>query len=77
MSKFIKLGNTLLNLEQIECVTENNEIVGYEKEDGSPFSSEIREIKGIQVHMINSSDGNYYVFRSETLESFMSKVEAT
>lgn len=76
MTKFIKLENTLLNLEQIECVTENNEIVGYEKEDDLPFSSEIREIKGIQVHMINSSDGNYYVFRNETLESFLSKVEA-
>ena len=77
MTKFIKLENTLLNLEQIECVTENNEIVGYEKENDSPLSSEIREIKGIQVHMINSIDGNYYVFRSETLESFLSKVEAT
>ena len=35
--KFLKIGNTILNVSQIECVTENLVTVGYVDNDDSPF----------------------------------------
>ena len=32
--KFLKIGNTILNISQIECVTENLVTVGYVDNDG-------------------------------------------
>ena len=51
--KFLKIGNAILNIAQIECVTENNVIVGYSGADDLPFGDEIREVKGIRVYMID------------------------
>ena len=75
--KFLKIGNTILNVSQIECVTENKVIVGYSGADDLPFGDEIREVKGIQVYMIDaSSQGGCFVFESETIESFYEKLVA-
>ncbi|WP_180048698.1 hypothetical protein [Acinetobacter sp. YH12144] len=75
--KFIKIGNTILNVSQIECVTENLVTVGYSGADDLPFGDEIRKVKGIQVYMINaSSQGGCFVFENETIESFYEKMVA-
>lgn len=75
--KFLKIGNTILNVSQIECVTENKVVVGYSGNDGLPFGDQIREVKGIQVYMIDaSSQGGCFVFESETIESFYEKLVA-
>ena len=75
--KFLKIGNTILNVSQIECVTENKVVVGYLGNDDLPFGDEIREVKGIQVFMIDTSDqGGCFVFESETIESFYEKLVA-
>lgn len=75
--KFLKIGNAILNIAQIECVTENNVIVGYSGADDLPFGDEIREVKGIQVYMIDSSSqGGCFVFENETIESFYEKLVA-
>lgn len=75
--KFLKIGNTILNISQIECVTENLVTVGYVDNDNSPFAEAIKEVKGVQVFMINaSSHGGYFVFESETIESFYEKLVA-
>jgi hypothetical protein len=75
--KFIKVGNTILNVSQIECVTENLVTVGYVDNDNSPFGKAIKEVKGIQVHMIDaSSQGGCFVFEGETIESFYEKLVA-
>ena len=75
--KFLKIGNTILNVSQIECVTENLVTVGYVNNDNSPFGKAIKEVKGIQVFMINVSDqGGCFVFESETIESFYEKLVA-
>lgn len=75
--KFIKIGNTILNVSQIECVTENLVTVGYVDNDNSPFGKAIKEVKGIQVFMIDvSSQGGCFVFESETIESFYEKLVA-
>ena len=75
--KFLKIGNTILNISQIECVTENLVTVGYVDNDNSPFAKAIKEVKGIQVHMIDaSSHGGCFVFESETIESFYEKLVA-
>ena len=75
--KFLKIGNTILNISQIECVTENLVTVGYVDNDDSPFGKAIKEVKGIQVHMIDtSSQGGCFVFESETIESFYEKLVA-
>lgn len=75
--KFLKIGNTILNVSQIECVTENKVIVGYSDNDDLPFGDQIREVKGIQVYMIDaSSQGGCFVFESETIESFYEKLVA-
>ena len=75
--KFLKIGNTILNVSQIECVTENLVTVGYVDNDNSPFAEAIKEVKGVQVFMINaSSHGGRFVFESETIESFYEKLVA-
>ena len=75
--KFLKIGNTILNISQIECVTENLVTVGYVDNDNSPFGKAIKEVKGIQVFMIDvSSQGGCFVFESETIESFYEKLVA-
>ena len=43
--KFLKIGNTILNISQIECVTENLVTVGYVDNDDSPFGEAIKEVK--------------------------------
>ena len=75
--KFLKIGNIILNVSQIECVTENLVTVGYVDNDDSPFGEAIREVKGIQVFMASYSDhGGCFVFESETIESFYEKLVA-
>lgn len=75
--KFLKIGNTILNISQIECVTENLVTVGYVDNDNSPFGKAIKEVKGIQVFMIDaSSQGGCFVLESETIESFYEKLVA-
>ena len=75
--KFLKIGNTILNISQIECVTENLVTVGYVDNDNSPFAEAIKEVKGVQVFMIDaSSHGGCFVFESETIESFYEKLVA-
>ena len=75
--KFLKIGNTILNISQIECVTENLVTVGYVDNDNSPFAKAIKEVKGVQVFMIDaSSHGGRFVFESETIESFYEKLVA-
>lgn len=75
--KFLKIGNTILNISQIECVTENLVTVGYVNNDNSPFAEAIKEVKGVQVFMIDaSSHGGCFVFESETIESFYEKLVA-
>ena len=75
--KFLKIGNTTLNISQIECVTENLVTVGYVDNDNSPFAEAIKEVKGVQVFMIDaSSHGDCFVFESETIESFYEKLVA-
>lgn len=75
--KFLKIGNTILNISQIECVTENLVTVGYVDNDNSPFAEAIKEVKGVQVFMIGaSSHGGCFVFESETIESFYEKLVA-
>ena len=54
--KFLKIGNAILNIAQIECVTENLVTVGYVDNDDSPFGEAIREVKGIQdLHLAMAS----------------------
>ena len=75
--KFLKIGNTILNISQIECVTENLVTVGYVDNDNSSFAEAIKEVKGVQVFMIDaSSHGGCFVFESETIESFYEKLVA-
>ena len=75
--KFLKIGNTILNISQIECVTENLVTVGYVDNDNSPFAEAIKEVKGAQGFMIGaSSRGGCFVFESETIESFYEKLVA-
>lgn len=75
--KFIKIGNTILNVSQIECVTENLVTVGYVDNDDSPFGEAIKEVKGVSVFMISTTDqGGCFVFEDETIESFYEKVVA-
>lgn len=75
--KFLKIGNMILNISQIECVTENLVTVGYVDNDNSPFAEAIKEVKGVQVFMIDaSSHGGCFVFESETIESFYEKLVA-
>ena len=75
--KFLKIENKILNIEQIKSVTENLVTVGYSKEaDDLPFGDPIKEVCGIMVHMINSSEFEYFVFESETIESFYEKLVA-
>jgi len=75
--KFLKIENKILNVEQIKSVTENLVTVGYSKEsDDLPFSDPIKEVCGIMVNMINSSEFEYFVFESETIESFYEKLVA-
>ena len=75
--KFLKIGNTILNISQIECVTENLVTVGYVDNDNSPFGKAIKEVKGVQVFMIDaSSHGGCFVFESETIELFYEKLVA-
>ncbi|MCU4630514.1 hypothetical protein KTJ53_12610 [Acinetobacter variabilis] len=75
--KFLKVENKILNIEQIKSVIENFVTVGFSKEaDDLPFSDPIKEVRGIMVHMINSSEFEYFVFESETIESFYEKLVA-
>lgn len=75
--KFLKIENKILNVSQIECVTENMVIVGYSGNDDLPFGGQIAEVKGIQVYMIDASgQGDCFVFGSETIESFYEKLVA-
>ena len=75
--KFLKIGNTILNIAQIESVIENKVVVGYDDSDDSPFGEAIKEVKGIQVFMASYSDhGGCFVFENETIESFYEKLVA-
>jgi hypothetical protein len=73
--KFLKIENKILNVAQIKTVTENHVTVGFSKDaDDLPFSDPIKEVRGIMVHLIDNSDFEYFVFESETIESFYEKL---
>lgn len=74
--KFLKVENKILNIEQIKTVIENSVTVGYMDCGDLPFGDPIKEVRGIMVNMIDSSEFEYFVFESETIESFYEKLVA-
>lgn len=72
MKKFIRIENTIINLDNVESVSENLEVVKYGKE---VWDADEKEVQGIRVNMINSNCGGYYVFKSITLEKFLEMVD--
>lgn len=75
--KFLKVENKILNVEQIKTVTENSVTVGFAKGTNDwPFGDPIKEVRGIIVQMIDSAEFEYFVFESETIESFYEKLVA-
>lgn len=72
MKKFIRIENTIINLDNVESVSENLEVVKWGKEI---WDTDEKEVQGIIVNMINSNYGEYYVFKSITLEKFLEMVD--
>lgn len=70
MKKFIRIENTIINLDNVESVGENLEVVKYGKE---MWDTDEKEVHGVTVHMMGSRD--YFIFKSITLEKFLEIVD--
>lgn len=69
IKKFIKIENTLLNIDNIESVSNNMEITRYGQEW---FDENEYEVCGILVRM---KSNDLHIFKSVTLDKFMEMVD--
>lgn len=68
MKKFIKIENTLLNIDNIESVSNNMEITKYGQ---AWFDENEHEVCGIRVCM---KSNNLHIFKSVSLDKFMEMI---
>ena len=73
--KFIRIEDVILNTAHIVCVTENLEKIRKISSDDLPFVEYEYKPNGIRVVVTDSTDDQYFVFKSETLDSFYKKME--
>ena len=74
--KFLKIENKILNTAQIEFVCVNQETIRVDYQENDPFGESIKEVYGIRVYMVGAHENSYFVFESETIESFYEKLVA-
>lgn len=73
--KFLRIEDVILNTAHIVCVTEHLEKIRKPTTDDLPFVEFDYKPNGIRVVVSNSEDDQYFVFKSETLDSFLTKLE--
>ncbi|ENX08844.1 hypothetical protein [Acinetobacter variabilis] len=74
--KFLKIENKILNTAQIESVCINKETVRVDYQGDESFGTDVKEDRGIRVYMVGAHENSYFVFESETIESFYEKLVA-
>lgn len=74
--KFLRIEDVILNTAHIVCVTEHLEKICKRSTDDLPFVEFDYKLNGIRVVVSDAEDDQYFVFKSETLDSFLTKLEA-
>lgn len=74
--KFIRIEDVILNTAHIVCVTKHVEKSVKPSSDDLPFDEYEYKVNGIRVVVTDSTDDQYFVFKSETLDSFYKKMES-
>lgn len=76
MARFIKVENTVVNVDLICAVTERfvrERILA--QSDDQPFDDYVRVSKGVNVFFGTTLEDSFISFENETVDSFLAKIE--
>lgn len=76
MARFIKVENTVVNVDLICAVTERfvRERILTQGDD-QPFDDYVRVSKGVNVFFGTTLEDSFISFENETVDSFLAKIE--
>ncbi|XZT16661.1 hypothetical protein ACT4Z3_16290 [Acinetobacter baumannii] len=75
MSKFLKIENTVINVDLICAVTERFVQERIPSTDDSPYDEYVRVQKGINVFFGVTTEESFIHFENETVDSFLEKIK--
>ncbi|WP_312968997.1 hypothetical protein [Acinetobacter gerneri] len=74
MSRFIKIGAVIVNIDLICAVTERYVSETIPSSDDLPFGETRRVRKGVNVFFGVTTEESFIPFESETIDSFLKKI---
>lgn len=74
MSKFIKIENTVINVDLICAVTERFVRERVSTGDDLPFDDYVSVSKGVNVFFGVTTEESFIPFENETVDSFLAKI---
>lgn len=74
MTRFLKIDNTIINVDLICAVVERYERVLVPSTDDQPFNDYASVIKGINVFFGTTLEDSFIPFKDETIDSFLKKI---
>lgn len=75
MSNFIKIENTVINIDLICAVTERFVQERIPSTDDSPYDEYVSVQKGINVFFGVTTEESFIPFENETVDSFLEKIQ--
>lgn len=75
MARFIKIENTVINVDLICAVTERFVRERVPSTDDLPFDEYVSVSKGVNVFFGVTTEESYLVFENETVDSFLAKIK--
>lgn len=75
MARFIKIENTVINVDLICAVTERFVRERVPSTDDLPFDEYVSVSKGVNVFFGTTLENSFISFENETVDSFLAKIE--
>lgn len=75
MSKFIKIENTVVNVDLICAITERFVQERISSTDDSPYDEYATVLKGVNVFFGVTTEESFIPFENETIDSFLAKIK--
>ena len=74
MTKFVMIGNAIVNVDLICAVTERYVTEIVPSNDDLPFDDTRQVVKGVNVFFADTTEDSFIPFEDETVESFFEKI---
>lgn len=74
MTKFVMIGNAIVNIDLICAVTERYVTEIVPSNDDLPFNDTRQVVKGVNVFFADATEDSFIPFVDETVESFFEKI---